>query len=102
MSKLERFGEKSVENLIQSIEKSASVELHRLVYALGIEEVGETTSRNLANHFGTMNHLLQSSFEDLTEVPDIGPRVATKITDYFDDIENITSLQKLLRVLKYH
>ena len=96
LEQLERFGKKSVENLIQSIEKSASVELHRLVYALGIEEVGETTSRNLANHFGAMNHLLKSSFEDLTEVPDIGPRVATKIIDYFDDIENITSLQKLL------
>ena len=99
LEQLERFGKKSVENLIQSIKKSTSVELHRLVYALGIEEVGETTSRNLANHFGAMNHLLKSSFEDLTEVPDIGPRVATKIMDYFYDIENITSLQKLLECL---
>ena len=99
LERLERFGKKSVENLIQSIKKSASVELHRLVYSIGIEEVGETTSRNLANHFGTMNRILKSSFEDLTEVPDIGPRVASKIIDYFNDIENITSVQKLLDCL---
>ena len=99
LEQLERFGKKSVENLIQSIEKSASVELHRLVYALGIEEVGETTSRNLANYFGTMNYFLKSNFEDLIAVPDIGPRVASKITDYIYDVENITSLQKLLHCL---
>tara|TARA_B100001989_G_scaffold25121_1_gene15017 strand:- start:3342 stop:5498 length:2157 start_codon:yes stop_codon:yes gene_type:complete len=99
LEKLERFGERSVENLLQSIKKSSSVELHRLIYALGIEEVGETTSRNLANYFGTMNYFLKSSFEDLIAVPDIGPRVASKITDYIYDIENITSLQKLLHCL---
>ena len=99
LERLERFGERSVDNLIQSIRKSASVELHRLIYALGIEEVGETTSRNLANYFGTINHFLKSSFEDLIAVPDIGPRVSSKITDYVNDIENIKSLQKLLNCL---
>ena len=75
-------------NLIKSIKKSTSVELHRLIFAIGIEEVGETTSRNLANYFGTMDSLLKSSYEDLIAVPDIGPRMAAKITDYIRDIEN--------------
>ena len=54
LEKLERFGEKSVDNLIKSIDKSSSVELYKLVFSLGIEEVGETTARNLANIFGSI------------------------------------------------
>ncbi len=99
LENLQRFGKKSVDNLIQSIESSVSVELHRLIYSLGIEEVGETTSRNLANVFGSIDKLQKASFEDLIVVPDIGPRVATKITDYFCNIENKASLQKLLPCL---
>ena len=99
LEKLERFGEKSVDNLIKSIDKSASVELYRLVFSLGIEEVGETTARNLANVFGSMEAIQQSSFEDLIAVPDIGPRVAAKITDYFSNTENIASLKALIPCL---
>ena len=100
LEKLERFGKKSVDNLIQSIKISSSVELHRLIFALGIEEVGETTARNLANIFGSMEAIQNSSFEDLIAVPDIGPRVAVKITDYFCDAENIASLETLLPCLR--
>jgi len=100
LERLERFGKKSVDNLILSIEKSASVELYRLVFSLGIEEVGETTARNLANYFGTMKAIQKSSFEELIEVPDIGPRVAAKITNYFANPENISSLQALLSCLR--
>ena len=99
LEKLERFGEKSVDNLIKSIDKSASVELYKLVFSLGIEEVGETTARNLANVFGSMEAIQKSSFEDLIAVPDIGPRVAAKITDYFCDTENTASLETLLPCL---
>jgi len=99
LEKLERFGQKSVENLIQSIDQSASVELHKLIFSLGIEEVGETTARNLANVFKSMEALQNATFQDLIEVSDIGPRVATKIIDYFCNIENITSVKKLLRYL---
>jgi DNA ligase (NAD+) len=99
LEKLERFGEKSVQNLIQSIEHSASVDLFKLIYSLGIEEVGETTARNLANRFGNFDDFQQSTFEDLIAVTDIGPRVASKITDYFNDNENQKSLQKLIPCL---
>ena len=99
LEKLERFGEKSVDNLLKSIDHSASVELYKLIFSLGIEEVGETTARNLANVFGSIEALKQSTFEDLISVPDIGPRVAAKIVDYFCNIENITSVENLLPCL---
>ena len=99
LEKLERFGEKSVQNLIQSIEQSVSVDLFKLIYSLGIEEVGETTARNLANRFGNFDDFQQSTFEDLIAVTDIGPRVASKIIDYFNDNENQKSLQKLIPCL---
>ena len=99
LKKLERFGEKSVDNLLKSIDHSASVELYKLIFSLGIEEVGETTARNLANVFGSIEALQQSTFEDLISVSDIGPRVAAKIVDYFCNIENIASVENLLPCL---
>ena len=99
LKKLERFGEKSVDNLIKSIGHSASVELYKLIFSLGIEEVGETTARNLANVFGSMEALQRSTFEDLISISDIGPRVAAKIIDYFCNIENVASVEKLLPCL---
>ena len=99
LKKLERFGEKSVDNLIKSIDHSASVALYKLIFSLGIEEVGETTARNLANVFGSMEALQRSTFEDLISISDIGPRVAEKIIDYFCNIENVASVEKLLPCL---
>ena len=99
LEKLERFGEKSVDNLLKSIDHSASIELYKLIFSLGIEEVGETTARNLANVFGSIKALQQSTFEDLISVSDIGPRVAAKIVDYFCNIENIASVENLLPCL---
>ena len=99
LEKLERFGKKSVDNLIKSIDRSASVELHKFVFSLGIEEVGETTARNLANVFGSIEAIQKSSFEDFIAVPDIGPRVAAKIIDYFSDVQNTASLQALVPCL---
>ena len=99
LESLERFGEKSVDNMIKSIQKSASVDLYKLIYSIGIEEVGETTARNLANIFGSFDAFQKSTFENLIAVPDIGPKVASKITDYFNDIENQISIKKLLPCL---
>jgi len=99
LESLERFGEKSVDNLIKSIDKSASVDLYKFIFSLGIEEVGETTARNLANIFRSFNAFQKSTFENLIEVPDIGPRVASKITDYFQDTENQISINQLLPCL---
>ena len=99
LEQLERFGKKSVDNLINSIEKSSRVELYKVIFSLGIEEVGETTARSLAKIFGSFTALKKSSFEDLIAVQDIGPRVASKIINYFSNSDNLMSLEKLLPYL---
>ena len=99
LESLERFGKKSVDNLINSIHLASKVDLFRLIYSLGIEEVGETTARNLAMHFGVFNALSDSTFEQLLTIQDIGPRVASKIKDYFNEIDNQKIISNLLPLL---
>ena len=76
---LERMGEKSSENLIEAITQSKTTTLSRLIYALGIREVGEATARALASHFLTLEELLAAPLETLEEVDDVGPVVAQHI-----------------------
>lgn len=76
---LERQGEKSVSNILESIDKSRHTTLARLIFALGIRFVGEATAKSLARHFKTMEALLHASDEQLLEVEDIGPKVAQSI-----------------------
>ena len=97
---LDRFGKKSVENLLGSIKLASEVDLYKLIYSLGIEEVGETTARNLAIEFGDFNKLQSASFENLIDIQDIGPRVASKIREYFLNIDNQSSLLSLIPYLK--
>ena len=85
IEKLDGFGLKSTENLIHSINSSRNVELHRLIFGLGIEEVGETTARNLSNYFTSIDNLMSTSFEELITLQDIGPRVASNIMQFFED-----------------
>lgn len=92
---LERLGEKSAENLAQAIERSRSTTLPRLLYAVGISEVGETTARQLAQHFGTLDAIAAASAEQLEQVPDIGPVVAGHIARFFADPANLLLLQRL-------
>tara|TARA_B110000438_G_scaffold49274_1_gene49753 strand:+ start:601 stop:2754 length:2154 start_codon:yes stop_codon:yes gene_type:complete len=99
LESLERFGKKSVDNLINSIHLASKVDLFRLIYSLGIEEVGETTARNLAMYFGVFNALSDSTFEQLLTIQDIGPRVASKIKDYFNEIDNQKIISNLLPLL---
>ena len=100
LASLERFGEKSVDNLIKSIRLASKVDLFRVVYSLGIEEVGETTARNLAMHFGEFNALSDATFEELLTIQDIGPRVASKIKDYFSERGNQEIIENLLPLLE--
>lgn len=100
LASLERFGEKSVDNMINSIRLASRVDLFRVIYSLGIEEVGETTARNLAMHFGAFNALSDATFEELLIIQDIGPRVASKIKDYFDEPGNQEIIENLLPLLE--
>lgn len=91
----EGFGEKSIANMQQAIENSKQQPLHRLIYALGIRYIGETTAKTLAN---AVEHLLDFkhySLEQLQNLEDVGPKVAGSIHEFFSNKENIEMLEKL-------
>ncbi|WP_237134329.1 NAD-dependent DNA ligase LigA [Pseudohongiella sp. O18] len=85
---LERMGEKSADNLLNAIEKARSTTLPRLLYALGIREVGEATALALSSHFGSLEKLMQASEEALVQVEDVGPVMAAHIAHFFANGEN--------------
>jgi len=92
---LERFGEKSAENLINGIEVSKSRPLARLINGLGIRTVGSATAHALAQDFGTLHAVQRASDERLQEVPDIGPEVAESIVAFFANEANLRVIEKL-------
>ena len=85
---LDRMGPKSARNVIDALSASKHTTFARFIYALGIREVGETTAANLANHFRSLDALRGASEEALNEVPDVGPIVASRIRNFFDDEHN--------------
>lgn len=96
LSKLERMGEKSAANLVASLEASKSVTLGRLLFALGIREVGQVTANSLARHFGTLDALSEASVEALESVPDVGPVMARHIHAFFEEPHNAEVIRALL------
>jgi DNA ligase (NAD+) len=92
---LERWGEKSALNLLAAIGNSKTPTLQRLIYALGIRQVGEHTARVLANEFGSIETLMGATVERLMKVGDIGPETAESIVDFFSEAHNIEVLKKL-------
>lgn len=94
---LERFADKSAENLIRAIQSRLTVELPRFIYALGILHVGEETALDLAKHFGTLKSLENASSEDLNSIPNIGSVVAQSIYEWFKNPINRGFLERLRR-----
>ncbi len=92
---LEGFGNKSVNNLIEAIEQSKNNSLEKLIFGLGIEQVGEKTARVLARKFETMDNFSKASLEELTNIQDIGEIIAQSIVDYFSKEENIKLINDL-------
>ena len=88
LEELERMGAKSAANLVAELERSRKTSLERLIYALGIRNVGETTARDLARHFGDLEPLMQGSEDELLQVMDVGPVVARSIRQFFDEPHN--------------
>jgi DNA ligase (NAD+) len=88
LSGLERMGEKSAIKLLAEIAKSKTPELSRLLFALGIREVGEVTAQSLARQFGSLQALAEASLESLLEVPDVGPIVANHVFAFFNEPHN--------------
>jgi DNA ligase (NAD+) len=89
------FGKKSIDNLRSAIEHSKGQPLHRLIYALGIRHVGETTAKTLAHAVGTMAELGELSEEKLLMLADIGPKVASTIRLFFQNEDNLRMLEAL-------
>lgn len=94
---LERFAEKSAENLINAIEASKKIELSRFLYALGIRHVGEETAVTLANHFASLENLQKAEPEELIKAKDIGETVAKSIYDWFQNEKNLELVSRLLK-----
>ncbi len=94
--KLERMADKSSENIINSIENSKNVPFDRVLYALGIRYVGETTAKKIANHFGNIEKLASASKEELMQVDEVGERIAESIIEFFNNKNNIKIIAELM------
>ena len=92
---LERFAEKSAQNLLNSIQQSKKVPFPRVLYALGIRFVGETVAKTLAEHFHSMDKLANASYDQLIEIDEIGPRIANSILEYFSKPKNQEIINKM-------
>ena len=97
ITSLPRMGEKSAENIMESIRRSKLVPFPRVLFALGIRFVGETTAKYLASHFGSMDAVMRATREELVEAEEVGPKVADGILDYFADEGNRTLIERLRR-----
>ena len=95
LSGRERMGDKSAENLVRAIEASKSTTLDRFLYALGIREVGEATASSLASYFGSLPAIKSASAADLTNVPDVGPIVADRVSNFFAEQHNLDVIERL-------
>jgi DNA ligase (NAD+) len=92
---LERMGEKSAVNLLAGIEKSKHTTLARFIFALGIRNVGETTAKDLAQHFGSLDNVLNAGLENFQQVRDIGPVVAQSLADFLAQPHNREVIEQL-------
>ena len=91
----ERLGEKSAQNMLAGIEASKQVPWARVLFALGIRMVGETTAKKIARKYNTIDTLMWASAEQLCAIEDVGPQIAENIVKYFEDIRNLEILDRL-------
>ena len=92
---LEGWKEKSADRFLKSLQESKKVTFDRVLYALGIRYVGETTARSIAKHFGNIDAISQASLEDLLNVDDVGQVIAESIYEFFRDESNIEIINRL-------
>lgn len=95
LSQLPRLGEKSAENIVRSIRASVQVPFHRVLFALGIRFVGETTAKYLAAHFKTLDAVMAATKEELCEADEVGEKIADSIYDYLRDESNRSIIERL-------
>lgn len=95
--KIEKLGEKSVENMLTAIEKSKKTTLPRFIYALGIKGVGESTALNLAKQFGDLDNLMRANLDELQKTPDVGEITADAIVEFFKAKHNLAVIERLIK-----
>ena len=88
LASLPRLGEKSAANIVEGVRLSAEVPFERVLFALGIRYVGETTAKYLASHFRTLDAIANATTEELSEAEEVGAKIAVAIKEYFADEDN--------------
>jgi DNA ligase (NAD+) len=96
IASLERMGEKSAANLVAALEASKETTLAKFIYALGIRDVGEATAAALAQHFADLQALIEAGADELEQVEDVGPIVASRILEFFADADNRKIVTQLI------
>jgi DNA ligase (NAD+) len=96
--KLDRLGEKSVENLLKAIEESKKNPFEKVLYGLGIRYVGETIAKKIAQHFKSIDRLASASKEELMNAEEIGEKIAQSIILYFNNLDNLKLIMRLKEV----
>ncbi len=102
LQSLDRMGEKSTDNLVNTLNACKETTLARFLYALGIRGVGEATAMNLANYFGDLSVLMNAASEELQKVPDVGPIVAQHISGFFNQSHNRDVIRQLVKETAIH
>ncbi len=97
LKKLERFGEKSITNMLEGIEKSKQMPFEKVLFGLGIRYVGETVAKKLAAHFKNIDSLMNASLEELRSAEEIGERIAESLVEYFKDPRHTQQIEELQR-----
>ncbi len=95
LKQLERFGEKSIDNLLEGVERSKQMPFEKVLFGLGIRYVGETVAKKLVQHFKTIDRLMQATFEELVAADEIGERIANSLLDYFANPEHLKVINQL-------
>lgn len=98
LESLDRMGKQSVANLLESIELAKLRPLDKFICGLGIAQVGEKAAYDLARYFGSLERLQHATYDELIAVPDIGPRTASEIEEFFEEEENQLQLQEMLEL----
>jgi len=92
---IERLGEKSVDNLLNAIEKSKAQPFHKVLFAIGIRYVGAGAAKKLTDHFGSIENLISASEEEISEIHEIGPSISKSVKQFFSQKANVKLIEKL-------
>jgi DNA ligase (NAD+) len=98
LTELEGFGDKSIDNLLEAIENSKQRSLEKLLFGLGIKQVGSKTAKVLAKRYLSLDNLMKASEEELNDITDVGPIIAHSIIDYFANQDNQQMIEELKRL----